>query len=297
MFVVQKRVNGGRSSSKLNNSLTLKIRKTARRVVPAKIRTLLHKILRDQAAITVRYERLDHWPEQDAGPSWREAAVSKGVIKGLAAFDLEVAKRSPERAFSSPIVQDNLKLLSGIPLKEANFLDFGCGNGIYHFILDAYPATGDWKYSGADVNSELIRFCRSILPNTRFEQLEGNGVLPFQDGEFEVVLASGVLQCIRDHGKVLKELGRITRRYLVVSRMPLWEKKSTVLLQYFKHRNETKEEHHPIHVFSRKEFEQQLHQLRLQVFQMQQGSESLLMPDTLEAVSYYGYLLQKEASR
>lgn len=281
----------------LNDPVTLKIRRIARRVLPTHVRILLHRILRDEALITVRYGKLMHWPEEDHAGSWRAARMSRGVIKELAAFKLKLAKHSPKRAFSEPIVQDNLKLLSKVPLKEANFLDFGCGNGIYYYILTSYPATREWKYTGAEANPELIRFCKSMLPNLRFEELQGNGKLPFGDQEFDAVLASGVVQYVRDYATVLQELLRISKRYVVVSRLPLWEENSIILIQHFRHRKDTVEQHLALHLLNRQEFERQLKQLGFKVLHVEKGSEFLILPDTSESVSCYGYLLQKEAGR
>jgi SAM-dependent methyltransferase len=232
----------------MNSGLTVSTRKIARRILPAKFRKLIHRILGDEAAITVRYEVLSNWPEADQPNSWREAKMGKDLIKEIAAFDLKRAKLSPQRTFTEPIVQDNLKLLSQIPLKEANFLDFGCGNGIYYYILSSYPSTAAWKYSGADANSEFIRFCKSNLPHLRYAELQADGDLPFKDGEFDVILASGVLQCIRDYERVLLELYRITKKYVVVSRLPLWEMESIILRQHFKHRKDHYEQHLTLNV-------------------------------------------------
>lgn len=281
----------------MNHSLTSNIRKIARRVLPPKVRIFLHKILRDEAPITVRYGTLTQWPEEESSASWQDAKMSQGLIHELAAIKLKLAKHNPSRACSEPIVQDNLKLLSQIPLKEANFLDFGCGNGIYHYIVTTYPSTRNWKYTGADANPELVRFCKSMLPNLRFEELRVNGALSFADHEFDVVLASGVIQYLRDYSMVLGELFRISKKYVVVSRLPLWGQNSIILIQHFKHRNDTREQHVALHILNRQEFESRLNQLGFKILQSERGSESLLLPERSEAVNYYGYLLQKEGGR
>jgi putative methyltransferase (TIGR04325 family) len=283
VFVVQKRLN----------TVAVKIRKTARRVLPGSVRRFLHKILRDEAPITVRYEMMQRWPEADDAASWRGAKMTPDVIREIAAFKLKLAKHSPQRVFAEPIVQDNLRLLSQIPLKEANFLDFGCGNGIYHHVLASYPSTHSWKYSGGDTNPEMIRFCKSMLPALRFQELHENGSLPFADQEFDVVLASGVIQYVQEYAKVLQELHRISKQYLVVTRLPLRDEDSVILVQYFKHRKDAVEQEVPLHVLNRAKFEDRLKQIGFRVLDARRGSEFLLMPQTSETVGYYGYLLQK----
>jgi putative methyltransferase (TIGR04325 family) len=274
----------------LNHPVTL--RKIARSVLPANVRSAIHKVLGNEAPISVRFETVASWPEA----TWRQANLSQSLIEEIAAFNLKRARNFPGPIFAEPIVQDNLKLLSEISLNNATLLDFGCGNGIYYDILRSHPRTRSWKYCGADANPAFIEFCKLTHPDIRFEELPSNQKLPFNDGEFDVVFASGVIQCIEHYGSTLEQLFRISKKYVVISRLPMGEKKAKILLQHFKHRKDTFEQHLPLHVMNRMEFENCLNEIGFRVLQHERGSEFLIMPDTSELVHYYGYLVAKEGA-
>jgi putative methyltransferase (TIGR04325 family) len=223
--------------------------------------------------------------------------MGQELIKEIAAFKLKQAKTSPHQTFAEPIVQDILRLLSQIPLKRASLLDFGCGNGIYYYILSSHPSTADWEYTGADANPEFVRFCKANLPHLRYEELHADELLPFQDEEFDIILASGVIQCIRDYQAVLGELHRISKKYVVLARLPMWDSDSILLLQHFKHRKDITEQHLALRVFNREKLESQLKKAGFKILNMERGSETLITPDTGSPVSYFGYVLEKESVR
>jgi putative methyltransferase (TIGR04325 family) len=237
------------------------LKNTARRVLPENIRKFIHTLLGHREPIRVRYEVLPEWPPGDIRSTWRANATSKRLKSGLETFDLKTARETPERSFSSPVVHDNLNLLSRIPGQKIDLLDYGCGNGIYKFILSAYPATSNWNYTGADINADLVQFCRSQHSDTRFEELFENKPFPFENEEFDVVLASGVLQCIQNYQAVLRELVRVSKDYVVVSRIPIFAADPAILLQHVQHYEEKEQEYHPIHVFNDKRFEAELNEL------------------------------------
>jgi len=179
-----------------------------------------------------------------------------------------------------------------IGLSEATLLDFGCGNAIYCRLLAAFPTTARWKYVGADINAELISWSREMDPDTRFEVLEESVAPPFRDDEFDVVLASGVLQYIKDYAGALSELHRIARDRKLISRIPLWKyHPSQIVLQHVSH--EDGEEHHPMHVFNRDMLNSLLTRLGFALLFRDYGSEFVYVPGVSEPVVHNSYLLQK----
>lgn len=54
--------------------------------------------------------------------------------------------------------------------KEDTILDIGCGLGYFCDFLRANGFTG--KYTGFDINSEFIEYCRKTHPNDEFEVLD-----------------------------------------------------------------------------------------------------------------------------
>jgi putative methyltransferase (TIGR04325 family) len=241
----------------------------------------------------VHYEAVDEWP-QGNGSSWSVPAVAARFKHGAETFDFAAASQSPSAAFASPIVRENLALLDRINLAEATLLDFGCGNGLYCLLLQHHPATKSWKYVGVDINEDILAWCRATHAGSRFELLEGKGAVPFGNGAFDVVMASGVLQYIEDHETVLAELRRVTSAYLLISRLPMWKHlPAQNVLQHV--RTNWGLEHHPVRVFNRDEFEALLMRSGFSVVHRDYGSEFFQIEGVPEPAVHNSYLLQKSA--
>jgi len=146
----------------------------------------------------------------------------------------------------------------------------------------------------ADVDAELIEWCRKMYPDARFEILRGDR-LPFGNGEFDIVLASGVIQYIRDYITILSELHRISKGWILVSRLPLWKhSNSQIVVQHARHA--WGEEHHPMHVLRADEMEALFEKLGSSILFHGSGSESYYVPGVSEPVVHNLYLLRKRAS-
>ena len=89
----------------------------------------------------------------------------------------------------------------------ASFLDVGCGNGCYVLKLaDEIDAQG----------IDIDEYSSWSMQPERF-QVADAADLPFQDGRFDTVACFEVIEHVPDPVKVLKELARVARRYVIVS--------------------------------------------------------------------------------
>ena len=259
--------------------------KVLRAVLPAEARRIGRQLLTRSSSTqwSIDYQIVPGWPTTTQSFSTPE--VRERLKKGLETFDVGVA-------LENPIVRDNLTILGMTGLSEATLLDFGCGNGIYCRLLAAFPTTSRWKYVGADIDAEMITWCRTRHPGVRFELIEDNGAKVFRDNEFDLVLASGVVQYINEYTEAFSELHRIVRDRILVSRLPLWKyHPSEIVLQHVRH--EWGEEHHPMHVFNRDTLNLLFTRLGfLPVFQ-DYGSEFFHVPAIAEPVVFNSYLLKK----
>lgn len=238
--------------------------------------------LRSPTQWSIHYQVVPGWP--DGIQSFLTTPAVRERYK-KASFDLSAA-------LEAAIIRDNLTVLSMIGLSKATLLDFGCGNGIYRRLLAAFPTTARWKYVGTDINAELIAWCRPMYPDTRFEVLKESSALHFRDDEFDVVLASGVVQYIKDYAGALSELHRIARDRMLISRIPLWKHHPPqIVLQHVRH--EWGEEHHPIHVFNRDILNSLLTRLGFALVFRDYGNEFFYVPGVSEPVVLNSYLLQK----
>jgi len=98
-----------------------------------------------------------------------------------------------------------LKLLSGAG-KELKILDAGCAGGA---LLKFLAKNGYRNISGIDVSSDAVAFCRKNgIENVSMADAAKTG---FKDGEFDVVIASDVLEHIKDEATALAEWRRILK--------------------------------------------------------------------------------------
>lgn len=188
------------------------------------------------------FEVLAAWPEVTQAQNWAQPSVIRRYVNDFRQFDVE-------SSLKNPIVQENLRVLSEIDLPKASILDIGCASGQYHALLKAYPPTRNWEYCGVDLSPDLIEFCRVEHPGGRFEVITDSPTLPIKDGEFDVVLASGVLFAIHHPAPFLRELHRVTSNFALVSRQPVWKYRPTqVLMQRVIYAGQREE--HPVRFFN-----------------------------------------------
>jgi putative methyltransferase (TIGR04325 family) len=217
-------------------------------------------------------------------PEWRPSKEGTGTF--------DAVKRPAEAELDVPIVRDNLEALTRINASEVTLLDFGCGNGHYQRILSAYPHTTKWDYTGVDVNPAVVQWCRQTYLERQFETVEAGCPLPFPDNAFDVVLASGVLQYIEDPRRTLAELHRVTRAYVLVSRLPTWKHQdSQIMVQHLQ--GAWGAEQYPLHVLNRARVEDLVGQAGFTVLECDYGSEFFTLPGIREPAIHLWYLLQK----
>jgi len=114
-----------------------------------------------------------------------------------------------------------------------SLIDIGCTSGYYYDVINFY-FSNKFYYTGCDYNKESIELAKEYYPTINF-QVEDITELSFKDREFEVSLLAGVIEHVPQYKKGLKELCRITDKYIVLHRIWLTDdeticKKGT---QYF----------------------------------------------------------------
>jgi len=93
-----------------------------------------------------------------------------------------------------------------VPL-NGRILDVGCGNGVF---------TGRLARDGGNVLG--LDFSHHLLADNRHAALACGDVaaLPFGDAAFDVVFEANVLHHVRDRLAVVREMARVSRRYVVL---------------------------------------------------------------------------------
>ena len=112
-----------------------------------------------------------------------------------------------------------IEIIKRLGLVRPSILDVGCSSGYYY---DFFKWAGlNLKYAGCDVSPHFILLAKKkhrridfkVGPMTR---------LPYKDNSFNIVLASGVLHIELDYKKALGELIRVSNKYVLLHRLPVF---------------------------------------------------------------------------
>jgi SAM-dependent methyltransferase len=98
------------------------------------------------------------------------------------------------------------KVLSGMP-RRPKALDAGCGPG---FVMEVLG--NEMEVEGIDMDPDMVEMCRARGLNvTRADAAK----LPFEDGHFDIAYCSFLLLWAKDPLKVIGELKRVSRRWVL----------------------------------------------------------------------------------
>lgn len=99
---------------------------------------------------------------------------------------------------------------------ETALLDAGCNTGVEGYRLMAAGFPG--RYQGVDSNPRALAFALENLVGTPSSfTLADLQQIPFADGAFDIVLNKDVIEHAQSYEGIVRELARLTRRYLVLS--------------------------------------------------------------------------------
>ena len=104
-----------------------------------------------------------------------------------------------------PSFERRLRFLLGKVRAGDRALDVGCGVGEF----TAAMATAGADAIGVDVAEAALRRARSRHPGVEFRLVPFDGPLPFEDGSFELVWASEVIEHVADTARWLSEIRRV----------------------------------------------------------------------------------------
>ncbi len=117
--------------------------------------------------------------------------------------------------------QNTRKSIEDFILKHANknssFLDAGCNTGVEGVRL--FNSGYQGKYFGVDNNNKAVKLARKNLANeskAKFFVLDLSK-LNFKKNFFDIVLTKDVIEHHQYYVKILTELARVTKKYLILS--------------------------------------------------------------------------------
>ncbi len=108
-------------------------------------------------------------------------------------------------------------------------LEIGCATGYYYEILE-YLLNKQISYTGVDYSEPLIFMAKNYYPKAEFVVADGTN-LPFEDGQFPIVISSCILLHVPNYPQHITETARVAGEFIVAHRTPICRQKPT---QYFK---------------------------------------------------------------
>ncbi len=95
----------------------------------------------------------------------------------------------------------------------SKILEVGCGEG---FILEKVLDFGSHSLVGIDLDIQRLKLARKFAPHAMLIQADAH-FLPFPPSSFDVVLLLEVLEHVGEPERVLKEVNRITKKFVLIS--------------------------------------------------------------------------------
>lgn len=127
-------------------------------------------------------------------------------------FKKHTSKNPLKTVFLNIYYKTFVKELKKLEIK--NILDIGCGEG---FILSKLKEEGIGEsWEGIDYSKEAIQIGKKINPDLNLKQ----GSIydsKFKDNSFDLVVCTEVLEHLEDPKKALKEVLRISKKYVLLS--------------------------------------------------------------------------------
>jgi len=119
----------------------------------------------------------------------------------------KILEGEPDPAFArrARIIFENLNLKG-----NEKVLEIGCGRGFYlKTLIDIWPML---EVVGVDLNERYLSLAKKFIRNDKVKLLKADATnLPFANKTFDRIIASEVLEHIRDDEKAISEMYRVLR--------------------------------------------------------------------------------------
>lgn len=97
-------------------------------------------------------------------------------------------------------------------INTTNVLDVACGIGLDY--MEYKKRNIDIDYTGIDITETFVKNLSEQFPEATFVHGTAND-LPFEDGSFEIVTSRHLLEHTPDPEPILREMARVSKRYVV----------------------------------------------------------------------------------
>ena len=207
------------------------LRRLALRILPPVVTDALRRVRRNPVALPGQFEVLGaEWPQpMDSNPGWEDPSIAAAQAERWPSFvaacagtrPLDMPHEAAEHAGRN-MAFHNTYMSFGYVLARAeggrgrlSMLDWGGGLGHYAVLAGALLPGVEVEYHCKDLPAFAEHGAR-LLPGATFHT-DGSCL----DRTYDLVMASGSLQCSRDWREVAAGLVRATGRYLYITRLPV----------------------------------------------------------------------------
>lgn len=89
-------------------------------------------------------------------------------------------------------------------------LDLGCGRGFYLKAIN--QLNPELKLTGLDINPEYLNAAKETIDSPRIKFIKGDATnLPFENNSFDQIIASEILEHIKEDERVIEEVYRVLK--------------------------------------------------------------------------------------
>lgn len=242
-------------------------------------------------AMIISYEKIGSIPKTDAGYIDVDEVVNRYRMS---------AKNASYKSLMNQIpVKDSVYFISenfskrGNQLKSGKLLDVGCGNGLYSMVFENNKSYfKNLEYWGCEINDRFVNLCKSINPQKNFFVSHAQKI-DKKNNEFVVVFCSGTLHyTLIGWRKALKEMTRVSKRHLILARLPIAKYNKTFFVHQ-KVKTLFSKENHFFIVINRNELEEEFAKINLKIVSRDYSQEEYPVKGVEEKIILGLYLLEK----
>jgi SAM-dependent methyltransferase len=156
------------------------------------------------------------------GEAWKHPHLPLMQYVSVLAHELERLKQGiPVEPFETLLgAMRSLRLEAG-----TSVLDVGAATGYYAEVLRIGKVPV--RYHGVDFSEGFVALGRALFAGVSLDCADAR-CLPFAQSTFDVVLSGACMMHVVDYPRMLAELARVAKRYVILHRTPVVEGKTQV---------------------------------------------------------------------
>jgi len=124
-------------------------------------------------------------------------------------------------------IHSTLEFIKQTGVAQPQLLDIGCSSGYYYEIFQRAGLA--LQYEGCDYSKHFISLAKQRYPDARFKICSAEKLV-YPDNSFDIVLHSSCLQYIPNYALAVKEAARVSRRFVIMHRLPILHRQDTTFL-------------------------------------------------------------------